>query len=178
MNSINNHYEGLGESYSVKHLDKTYMKSISLKKLKCHQYVIDKFKRYVKKKSPFYDLDEYSKLKNILDELNTYETQELINQHNTQSKNEQIIFKNLTDMNIKKSIEDFDKFYNEILQEKQQNATDDRKEYKKNYMRDYMKVSKFEMCECGSEVNIYKKTQHLATKKHKTHLLNLNILEV
>jgi hypothetical protein len=40
-------------------------------------------------------------------------------------------------------------------------------------MRGYMKTCPFETCECGSEVNIYKKTQHLNTLKHKTYIANI-----
>jgi len=49
----------------------------------------------------------------------------------------------------------------------------DRKENKKNYMRVYMKTCPFETCVCGSEVNIYKKTQHLNTLKHKNYIANI-----
>jgi activator of HSP90 ATPase len=173
MEDINKYYEGLGESYAIKLMDKAYMEGCTMRKLQCHQFIVDKLKRYFKRGCPFYDLMEYNKLEDILTQLNTYNNQNDIKLHKELATRERNIFTNLTKENVINTIKDFDLYYKDILANKENNSKVDRKEYKKNYMRGYMKTCPFETCECGSEVNIYKKTQHLNTLKHKNYIANI-----
>jgi hypothetical protein len=170
MEDISKYYNELGECYAVKCLDKQYMEDCTLRKLQCHEFIVDKLKRYVKRKCPFYDLDEYHTLEDVLTNLNTYNNQKDIDLHNKLATRERKLFLNNTEKNIKKTIADFDLYYKDILENKENNSKGDRKEYKKNYMRGYMKTAKHETCVCGSEVNIYKKAQHLKTLKHKKYV--------
>jgi hypothetical protein len=169
MEDISKYYNELGECYAVKCLDKQYMEQCTLRKLQCHEFIIEKLKRFMKRRCPFYDLDEFNKLEDALTKLNTYNNQKDIDLHNKLATRERKQFLNNTEKNIKNSIADFDLYYKDILANKENNSKGDRKEYKKNYMRGYMKTAKHETCVCGSVVNIYKKTQHLNTLKHKKY---------
>lgn len=173
MENINKYYEGVGESYAIKLLDKSYMEGCTLRKLQCHEFIVDKLKRYQKRKFPFYDLLEYNKLEDTLEQLNTYDNQKEIDLHKQLATRERNIFAKVTKENVINTIKDFDLYYKDILANKENNSKDDRKEYKKKYMRGYMKTCPFETCVCGSEVNIYKKTQHLNTLKHKNYIANI-----
>jgi len=173
MEDITKYYDGLGESHAIKLLDKEYMENCTLHKLQGHEHIVYGLKRYQKKRFPFSERPEFKKLENTLTQFNDYKNQHDINLHNELSKRERIIFEKLTKKNVIKTIEDFDLYYKEILEKKQNNSKEDAKEYKKNYMRTYMKTSPHETCICGSDVNIYKKTQHLNTKKHKNFVANM-----
>jgi len=173
MEDINKYYEGLGESYAIKLMDKAYMEGCTMRKLQCHQFIVDKLKRYFKRGCPFYDLMEYNKLEDILTQLNTYNNQKDINLHKELATRERKLFSNITEKNIKKSITDFDLYYKDILANKEKNSKNDRKEYLNKYVNNFIKTAKHETCECGSEVNIYKKTQHLNTLKHKNYIANI-----
>ena len=173
MEDINKYYEGLGESYAIKLLDKAYMDRCTMRKLQCHEFIVDKLKRYVKRGCPFYDLMEYNKLEDILTQLNTYNNQKDINLHKELATRERKLFSNITEKNIKKSITDFDLYYKDILANKEKNSKNDRKEYLNKYVNNFIKTAKHETCVCGSEVNIYKKTQHLNTLKHKNYIANI-----
>jgi hypothetical protein len=173
MEDFNKYYDGLGESYAIKLLDKEYMENCTLRKLQCHEFNIYHLKRYQKKRFPFDERDEFKDLENMLTQLNDYKNQHDINLHKELCKRERTIFERISKKNVIKTIEDFDLYYKEILEKKQNNSKEDAKEYKKNYMRNYMKTSPYETCICGSEVNIYKKTQHLNTKKHKNFVANM-----
>jgi len=174
MEDINKYYDGLGESYAIKLLlDKEYMENCTLHKLKCHEHIVYELKRYQKQRYPFDERREFKKLENMLTQLNNYKNQHDINLHKQLCKRERTIFERISKKNAIKTIADFDLYYKEILEKKQNNSKEDAKEYKKNYMRNYMKTSPYETCICGSEVNIYKKTQHLNTKKHKNFVANM-----
>ena len=173
MEDINKYYEGLGESYAIKLLDKAYMEGCTLRKLQCQEFIVDKLKRYVKRGFPFYDLIEYNKLEDILTQLNTYNNQDDIKLHKELSTRERKIFTNLTKQNVINTIKDFDLYYKDILANKEKNYKNDRKEYLNKYVNNFIKTAKHETCVCGSEVNIYKKTQHLNTLKHKNYIANI-----
>lgn len=173
MEDINKYYEGLGESYAIKLLDKAYMEGCTLRKLQCQEFIVDKLKRYVKRSFPFYDLIEYNKLEDILTQLNTYNNQDDIKLHKELSTRERKIFTNLTKQNVINTIKDFDLYYKDILANKEKNYKNDRKEYLNKYVNNFIKTAKHETCVCGSEVNIYKKTQHLNTLKHKNYIANI-----
>ena len=130
MEDISKYYEGLGEGYAVKCLDKQYMEQCTLRKLQCHEFIVEQLKRYVKRKCPFYDLDEYHTLEDALTELNTYNNQKDIDLHNKLATRERKLFLNNTEKNIKKTIADFDLYYKDILENKENNSKGDRKEYK------------------------------------------------
>ena len=49
MEDINKYYDGVGESYAIKLLDKAYMEGCTLRKLQCHEFMVDKLKIYQKK---------------------------------------------------------------------------------------------------------------------------------
>jgi hypothetical protein len=173
MEDINKYYEGLGESYAIKLLDKSYMEGCTMRKLQCHEFIVDKLKRYVKRSFPFYDLMEYNKLEDILSQLNTYNNQDDINLHKKLATRERKLFTNLTKENVINTIKDFDLYYKDILANKEKNSKNDRKEYLNKYVNNFIKTAKHETCVCGSEVNIYKKTQHLNTLKHKNYIANI-----
>jgi hypothetical protein len=170
MENISKYYNELGECYAVKCLDKQYMEQCTLRKLQCHEFIVDKLKRYVKRKCPFYDLPEYHTLEDALTKLNTYNNQNDIDLHNKLATRERKLFLNNTEKNIKKSIADFDLYYKDILENKEKNSKNDRKEYLNKYVNNFIKTAKHETCVCGSEVNIYKKSQHLKTLKHKKYV--------
>jgi hypothetical protein len=170
MENISKYYNELGECYAVKCLDKQYMEQCTLRKLQCHEFIVDKLKRYVKRKCPFYDLPEYHTLEDALTKLNTYNNQNDIDLHNKLATRERKLFLNNTEKNIKKSIADFDLYYKDILENKEKNSKNDRKEYLNKYVNNFIKTAKHQTCVCGSEVNIYKKTQHLNTLKHKKYI--------
>jgi hypothetical protein len=173
MEDINKYYEGLGESYAIKLLDKSYMEGCTMRKLQCHEFIVDKLKRYVKRGFPFYDLMEYNKLEDILTQMNTYNNQKDIDLHKELATRERKIFTNLTKQNVINTIKDFDQHYKDILANKENNSKNDRKEYLNKYVNNFIKTAKHETCICGSEVNIYKKTQHLNTLKHKNYIANM-----
>ena len=173
MEDINKYYEGLGESYAIKLQDKAYMEECTLRKLQCHEFIVDKLKRYFKRGCPFYDLMEYNKLEDILTQMNTYNNQKDIDLHKELATRERKIFTNLTKQNVINTIKDFDLYYKDILANKEKNSKNDRKEYLNKYVNNFIKTAKHETCECGSEVNIYKKTQHLNTLKHKKYVANM-----
>jgi len=174
MEDINKYYEGLGESYAIKLLDKAYMEGCAMRKLQCHQFIVDKLKRYVKRGCPFYDLIEYNKMEDTLSQLNTYNNQKDINLHKELATRERKLFSNITEKNIKKTIADFDLHYKDILESKKNTSINNSKAYRNNYVNNFIKTAKHETCVCGSEVNIYKKTQHLNTLKHKNYIANMN----
>ena len=173
MEDIKKYYDGLGEGCAIKMLDKEYMENCTLRKLQCHEFIVDNLKIYKRKNFPFSERREFNKLEDMLTQLDNYENQHDINLHKELCKRERTIFERISKKNVIKTIEDFDLYYKEILEKKQNNSKEDAKEYKKNYMRNYMKTSPYETCICGSEVNIYKKTQHLNTKKHKNFVANM-----
>ena len=173
MEDINKYYEGLGESYAIKLLDKSYMEGCTMRKLQCHEFIVDKLKRYFKRGCPFYDLMEYNKLEDILTQMNTYNNQKDIDLHKELATRERKIFTNLTKQNVINTIKDFDLYYKDILANKEKNSKNDRKEYLNKYVNNFIKTAKHETCICGSEVNIYKKTQHLNTLKHKNYIANM-----
>lgn len=173
MEDITKYYNGLGEGYAFKVLDKQYMEQCTLRKLQCHEFIIEKLKRFVKRKCPFYDLPEFNKFEDMLIELNTYDNQTDIELHNKLAKRERVNFSNISEKNIKKSIADFDLHYKDILEGKTNISKDNRKEYRNKYVNNFIKTAKHETCVCGSEVNIYKKTQHLNTLKHKKYIENI-----
>jgi len=173
MEDINKYYEGLGESYAIKLLDKAYMDGCTMRKLQCHEFIVNKLKRYVKRGCPFYDLIEYNKMEDILTQLNTYNNQDDIKLHKELATRERKIFTNLTKENVINTIKDFDLYYKDILANKEKNSKNDRKEYLNKYVNNFIKTAKHETCVCGSEVNIYKKTQHLNTLKHKNYIANM-----
>jgi hypothetical protein len=173
MEDIKKYYDGLGESYAIKLLDKEYMDNCTLHKLQGHEHIVYGLKIYQQKRYPFGDRYEFNKLEDALTQLNDYKNQHDINLHNELCKRERKIFERISKKNVIKTIEEFNLYYKDILEKKQNNSKEDKKEYKKNYMRTYMKTSPHETCVCGSDVNIYKKTQHLNTKKHKNFVANM-----
>jgi hypothetical protein len=166
MENISKYYNELGECYAVKCLDKQYMEQCTLRKLQCHEFIVDKLKRYVKRKCPFYDLPEYHTLEDALTKLNTYNNQNDIDLHNKLATRERKLFLNNTEKNIKKSIADFDLYYKDILENKEKNSKNDRKEYLNKYVNNFIKTAKHQTCVCGSEVNIYIINLLDSTSKH------------
>jgi hypothetical protein len=173
MEDINKYYDGLGESYAIKLLDKEYMENCSLHKLQGHEFNLYQLKIYQKKKYPFDGRDEFKDLENILTQLNDYKNQHDINLHKELCKRERTIFERISKKNVIKTIADFDLYYKEILEKKQNNSKEDRKAKANKYTNNYIKSARRETCICGSEVNIYKKPQHLNTKKHKNFVANM-----
>ena len=174
MENISKYYNELGECYAVKCLDKQYMEQCTLRKLQCHEFIVDKLKRFVKRKCPFYELSEFNQLENALTELNTYNNQNDIDLHNKLATRERKLFLKNVEKNIKKTIADFDLYYKDILESKKNTSINNSKAYRNKYVNNFIKTAKHETCVCGSEVNIYKKTQHLNTLKHKNYIANMN----
>ena len=100
MEDFNKYYDGLGESYAIKLLDKEYMENCTLRKLQCHEFNIYHLKRYQKQRYPFDERDEFKDLENILTQLNTYKNQHDINLHKELCKRERTIFERISKKKI------------------------------------------------------------------------------
>lgn len=183
-------YEDIAEGYIEPIYNKEYMNKFTYMEIIQHAITIKIYKKKYSKYTKQYDVEDlqsYIKLdteltnltnefitnENRLDKITTNEIQA-----NNYLKRQQLqIYVKQTNKNIRISINEYNLYYNDIVILKKEEAQLKRMEYKKEYyqlnkikknMQTNLLISNAVhiLCDCGTFINPYKKSQHLKTKKH------------
>lgn len=178
-------YEDVAEGYIEPIYNKEYMNKFTYMEIIQHAITIKKYKNLYRKYTKQYDIEylqSYIKLDTELTNLTNGTINDEIRANNYLKRQQLQIYIKKTNENIRISINEYNLYYDDIKIVKKEEARLKRIEYKKEYYQlNKIKRNKqtnllianaeYILCECGTFINPYSKTQHLKTKKHKNLII-------